>query len=66
MYKLLKINKRIIVFDISTMIYDTKKVHKVLISKFKNMYTIFEIYRICKKKKYFNIQRFLNDIYLLD
>lgn len=49
------------------MIYDTKKVHKVLISKFKNMYTIFEIYRICKKKKkYFNIQRFLNDIYLLD
>ena len=34
------------------MIYDTKKVHKaMLISKFKNMYTIFEIYRICKKKK---------------
>lgn len=32
------------------MIYDTKKVHKVLISKFKNMYMIFEIYRICKKK----------------
>lgn len=52
------------------MIYDTKKVHKaMLISKFKNMYTIFEIYRICKKKKkYFNIQRalFSNDVYLLD
>lgn len=28
------------------MIYDTKKVHKaMLISKFKNMYTMLEIYR---------------------